>query len=299
MQSPNATPPALAVPAVAVAAVVALILSSCGAEEPAADEPTPSASPTAQTTLRVGVQVDSPGLASGVDPSSLSGLDVDLVTALTTELTGTAVEWVPITAVQAPSRLAEEEIDLALIHGPVNDARGATVVGPYVSTIPALLVSAADSDALPGDGEWEPVAELADLDATAVCVPEGTDQSLLTLEDAGETEILEQPSTAECALALTSGRVQAVLSDRVQLTGLAEDPRFAGQTQVLEWADLSEDTAPAVEYHVLVGAEQSTCTALFGILSDPDRMESLLSASDAVRDSESAADELSGAAAPC
>lgn len=295
MQSPKST-----IPAVAVAAVAALILSGCdGAEEPAADQPTPSASPTSQTTLRVGVQMDSPGLASGVDPSSLSGLDVDVVTALTTELTGTAVEWVPVTAAQAPSRLAEEEIDLALVHGPVERARGATVVGPYVSTVPALLVPAADSDALPGDDEWEPVAELADLDGTAVCVPEDTDQSLLDLEEAGDAEILQQPSPAECALALTSGRVQAVLSDRVQLVGLAEDPRFSGQTDLLVWEDLSEDTAPAVDYHVLVGAEESTCVALFGILSDPDRMASLLSASDVVRDSESAATELSGAESPC
>lgn len=286
----------------AVLTVAALALSACGAEEPDAEQPAPSAEPTAESTLRVGVQLDSPGLAAGVDATSPSGLDVDLVTALTTELPGTAVEWVPITAEQAGPRLADDEIDLALVHGPVGNAGsrdGVTAVGPYLQTVPALLVPAEGADSLPGDGSWEPVAEMEDLEEAAVCVPDGADRALLELDEASEPGGLEQPSAAECALALTSGRVQAVLSDRVQLAGLAEDPRFSGQVEVLEWDDLDESAPPAVTYQVLAGGQETVCQAIFGILSDPDRMESLLSNAATAETSESAAAELAAVTSPC
>lgn len=294
--------PRLGVSAVALLAGATLVLSGCGTEEPTDDQPTPTAEPTAQTTLRVGVQLDAPGLAAGVDPSSISGLDADLVSALATELPDTAVEWFPVTAEQVRHRLAREEIDLALVHGPVagtDSSSSVTVVGPYLSTVPALLVPAEDADALPGDGSWEPVAELADLDGATVCVPDGADRGLLELDDAGDAAVLEQPSAAECALALTSGRVQAVLSDRVQLTGLAGDARFADQVQLVEWEELSDATPPAIEYQALVRSDATVCQPLFELLADPDRMTALIAATDAVEASESAASQLAGRTSPC
>lgn len=282
--------------------LAALVMTGCSSEEPAAEQPTPSAEPTADATLRVGVQLDSPGLAAGVDPASPSGLNIDLVTVLTTELADTGVEWVPITAEHAAQRIADDEIDLALVHAPVDGVDshdGVTVVGPYLETVPALLVPTEDSDALPGDEAWKPVAEAEDLDGAEVCVPAGADRGLLELDDAGEPEVLEQPSAAECTLALTSGRVQAVLSDRVQLAGLAEDPRFSDQVELLEWDDLDEGTPPPVAYQVLVGPQETVCQGMFDLLSDPDRMESLLSNAPTAESSESAAADLAGSSSPC
>lgn len=276
-----------------LSAALAVVVTGCGDEavEPNA-APEGSASASEEAEFRVGVTVDTPGLVTGNDTSSLSGLEVDVVQYLFEQLDvdNTAVEWVPVTPEQPSAAVIDGAVDLALARGDVavgsaesaeseDPEDSAAVAGQYLHTTPAMLVHSEDADAVPGDGTQPPIDDLTDLGDAAVCLVEGSSTELLDLPEAAEPErTTTQPSATECGVGLLSGRFQAVVADQVQLAGMLTDPRFTDQTQLRTWDELAPEssTAPAIPYQVLVPPGSDHCTAVAEALSDTDAVDDVL-----------------------
>ena len=225
----------------------ALALTSCSSDDEDIVEHAPE--DTGQS-VSVGVSVASPGLVSGLNPTEVTGAEVDLVTAFLDRigtLDGEAeVDWIPTTPDTVAPDLAQLDVAIGQFRHShfVDDAAH---VGPYAIVRPGLLVHQELADDLTPPGE--PVApmlidELADLEDATVCVVAGSLGAAAALPAADSK--VESTVTA-CEVGLQSGQYDAISADDMQLAGLLLDPVHADRYALLAWEDFADDGAGDVE----------------------------------------------------
>lgn len=234
---------------VTVALTALLALTGCTGDDGTVVDET-SAAP--QEIMNIGVAMPSPGLVSGISPTEVSGVEVDLATAVTQRMQtlppGAEITWVPTGAQTVAEELAAGELDLAIgqfsEHDfPANVAR----VGPYLTAQTGVLVHQKPPE--------EDAASLEVLQPTIVdsveqlaeassCVVAGSIAATAEVDGA-----VVEPSVAECEVGMRSGRYEAVLADDVQLAGLLTDPVAAARYDLFLASELvaeaDDDEVPA------------------------------------------------------
>lgn len=222
----------------------ALLLTGCGGEEDTAvEEPTDP-----QALVTVGVAMAAPGLVAGVDPTHVTGAEVELARALIDRMDTTPpdaeLRWVPTTAATLDQEVTDEELDLALGQFTDPDASDDIAwVGPYANVEAGLLVHQA-----PSQDETEPVevlrpttmATLEDLAEASVCVVAG---SLPAMAELPVDATVEEPTVTECEIGMRSGRYDAIAADDLQLAGLLTEQAMAERYELLLWSDIADDEA--------------------------------------------------------
>ena len=99
-----------------------------------------------QQVLRIGVNLPSPGLISGISSDDVSGIEVDLAVAVAQELdlisTDPEIAWVPMRAEDLADGLASDDLDFAIGQlQPAEPNDNVAWVGPYVDVTAALCPS--------------------------------------------------------------------------------------------------------------------------------------------------------------
>lgn len=226
----------------------ALFLTGCsGEEDVAVEEPTDP-----QDLFNIGVAMASPGLMSGVDPSQVTGAEVDLARALTDRMDTTPpnaeLRWVPTTAATVGEDVAKGEFDMAL--GQFTDPEASddiAWVGPYATVEAGLLVHQAPSEEMAEPADvLSPTAitTLEDVAEASVCVVAG---SLPAETDLPVNSTVEEPTVTECEIGMRSGRYDAIAADDLQLAGLLTDQPMADRYELLLWSDIADDETSEVD----------------------------------------------------
>lgn len=212
----------------AALAALALTLTACGgSDEPAGDATGEETSSGGGESIRIGIKFDQPGLGFK-DGEDFTGFDVDMARAVAEKL-GYAedqIEFVESPSAQRENLLQTGQVDMIFATYSITDARKETVAfaGPYFVAGQDLLV-AADDDSISGP---------EDLEGKNLCSVTGsTSAQRIKDEYAAGTNLLEQPSYAECVTALTAGAVDAVTTDDIILAGLAAQPANEGKVKVV------------------------------------------------------------------
>lgn len=228
---------------VPIALSAALGVSGCsgGDDDVAVEEP---ADP--QEVVTIGGSMPSPGLISDVDPTQVSGAEVDVATNVTERMTTTPpdaqLHWVPTTADSVADDITSGELDLALGQFSGDEVSDEIAwVGPYATVEAAVLVH----QPLPEDTE-EPadvlvpdsLESLEDFADASVCVVTG---SIAAGTELPVDDSTVEPTVSECEIGMRSGRYDAVAADDLQLAGLLTEPAMAGRYELLLWSDLADD----------------------------------------------------------
>jgi glutamate transport system substrate-binding protein len=212
----------------AALAALALTLTACGgSDEPAGDATGDETSSGGGESIRIGIKFDQPGLGFK-DGDEYTGFDVDIARAVAEKLgySEDQIEFVEAPSAQRENLLQTGQVDMIFATYSITDARKETVAfaGPYFVAGQDLLV-AADDDEITGP---------EDLEGKNLCsVSNSTSAQRIKDEYAAGTNLLEQPSYAECVTALTSGAVDAVTTDDIILAGLASQPANEGKVKVV------------------------------------------------------------------
>jgi len=205
--------------------------------------------------------LSSPGLIADVDPTQLSGAEVEIATNVTERMTTTPpdaqLHWVPTTADSVADDIASGELDLALGQFSGEDVSDEIAwVGPYATVEAGVLVH----QPLPEEAE-EPaealvpdtLESLEDFADASVCVVAG---SIAAGVELPVEESTVEPTVSECEIGMRSGRYDAVAADDLQLAGLLTEPAMAGRYDFLLWSDLADDEEePDVDEGLLESAQ--------------------------------------------
>lgn len=221
---------------VALAAVLAL--TGCSGDDETILDETPA---EPQDVFNIGVAMSSPGLVSGVNPTEVSGAEVDLAAAVTERMQtlppGADLMWVPTGVDTVAEELAAGELDLAI--GQFNEALvsdDVARVGPYLTAEAGVLIhqEAQDQDAAPPEVLQPTIVDSFDeLADASVCVVASSLAATAEIEKA-----VTEPSVTECEVGMRSGRYDAILADDVQLAGLLTDPVSAARYELLSLSEL-------------------------------------------------------------
>lgn len=245
----------------AALAALALTLTACGgSDEPAGEATGDETSSGGGESIRIGIKFDQPGLGFK-DGDEFTGFDVDMARAVAEKLgySEDQIEFVESPSAQRENLLQTGQVDMIFATYSITDARKETVAfaGPYFVAGQDLLV-AADDDSISGP---------EDLEGKNLCSVTGsTSAQRIKDEYAAGTNLLEQPSYAECVTALTSGAVDAVTTDDIILAGLAAQPANEGKVKVVG-NPFSEEN-----YGVGLSQDNETCedinTAITELIED-------------------------------
>lgn len=221
-----------------IALMAVLALTGCTGDNDTVVDDTPA---EPQEVINIGVAMPSPGLVSGINPTEVSGVEVDLATAVTERMQtlppGADVTWVPTGADTVAEDLAAGELDLAIGQFSKNDfSADVARMGPYIIAQAGLLVHQE-----PQEQETAPlevlqptiVESFEQLADASSCVVAGSIAATAELDDA-----VVEPSVAECEIGMRSGRYDIVLADDVQLAGLLTDPVSAARYELLLVSDV-------------------------------------------------------------
>lgn len=251
-----------------------LLLSGCSNGN---DEPDDTGADT-QPVATIGVQLSAPGLISGTNPDNVSGVEVDLASALGQQLEIMSdtdeVTWQPTNASKATEPLQSGEMQLLIGQFSESDLTEEIAwIGPYVTVEPGLLVRTAptvDDEATDEFIATNTVTSLADLEEASVCVVSG---SLADSVDLPADQLTTQQTVSECETGMRSGRYDAVAADDVQLGGVLADSSQANDYDVLLWSDLIEDDAETPNEsvspeHYWIGTTPEQCDAAAAALTE-------------------------------
>ena len=199
-----------------------------------------------QQVLRIGVNLPSPGLISGISSDDVSGIEVDLAVAVAQELdlisTDAEIAWVPMRSDAIADGLASGDLDFGIGQlQPAEPNDDVAWVGPYVDVTAALLVRADSQEAIGDDTITladTVVTSLADLDESAVCIVEGSAAQGVKIP---ADEMITQRTVSECETGMRSGRYDAVAADDLQLAGVLVDKSRTESYQMLKWPELTDD----------------------------------------------------------
>ncbi|GAA4474555.1 hypothetical protein GCM10023190_08660 [Enteractinococcus fodinae] len=226
---------------IALSAVLAL--TGCSGDDETILDETPA---EPQEVFNIGVAMSSPGLVSGVNPTEVSGAEVDLAAAVTERMQtlppGADRTWVPTGVDTVAEELAAGELDLAI--GQFSEALvsdDVARVGPYLTVEAGVLIhqEAQEPDAAPLEVLQPTIVDSFDeLADASVCVVAGSLAATVEAEKA-----VTEPSVTECEVGMRSGRYDAILADDVQLAGLLTDPVYAARYELLSLAELGSEAA--------------------------------------------------------
>lgn len=227
---------------ISVAAILAtsLMLAGCS---PAVEEPTvePKVAPPAISdagVLRAGVDLDYPPFA-GTDKGREAGIDIDVASALATEL-GLTLETVQVAPSEAATALAEGRADIVLSVPATEDVlTGATFAGGYVSDGPVFYSAA----------EATETVTLDDVGGRAMGAQTGSAAYWLLTYEFGEDAVMSFSTLREAFEAARDGQIEIIGADGIIGAYIAQDYegiRYAGQI------------APAAQLGVAVAAENTT-----------------------------------------
>lgn len=253
---------------VATALSAALILTGCDNTE---DEPTDSAAEDQQLT-NIGVSLAAPGLISGIDPTNVSGVEVDLAVELSQQLevisAAEEVTWVPADSSQAAEQLETGVLDLVI--GQIAGAHlddDIAWVGPYLSVEAGLLVRSGTSPTGEDTQDsiaTETVSSLKDLEEATVCV---VADSVADGAQIPAGELTTQHTITECETGMRSGRYDAIAADDVQLAGLLGNSPVPDAYETVLWSDLAEGSDEDIPEQLLtvdeywIGTTPQQCDA--------------------------------------
>lgn len=208
-----------------VLAAALLLLAACTRAEAPADR---LAAARAAGVLRVGVLADAPpfGYRAG---GQLVGFDIDVANALAGELDIPQVELVPVTADSGRDQVASGAVDLVIAAMTQTRYRERRVDFsiPYFQDGQALLVA-----------QGSTIQTYQDLGGATVAAVKGSTGSYYVKQAAPDCRVEAVPTVVELAAAVTSGRAQAAVCDRILLLGLVRQSagalRLAGEPFTVE-----------------------------------------------------------------
>ena len=190
----------------ALAAVACTMsLAACGADE--------------SGKIRIGIKFDQPGLGFKKSGTYV-GFDVDVAKYVAKKLgySEDEIVWKEAPSKQREAMLQNGDVDMILATYSITDERKNAVsfAGPYFVAGQDLLVRK-DDHSINGP---------EDLNGKRLCSVTGSTSAATVKEKfASEVQLMEQPGYAECATALFSGIVDAVITDDIILAGLASASR--------------------------------------------------------------------------
>ena len=223
----------LMISAIATASILALGACAGGANEPAAETPTPEVSFEAGTTMAklhdagkitIGTKFDQPlfGL-KGLDGKPV-GFDVEIGKIIASELgiDEGNIKWVETVSANREPFIENGEVDLVIATYTINDKRKEVVsfAGPYYN---------AGQDILVLEGNPEKIKGPEDLKGKKVCSVAGSTSEKNILEYG--VDLITTDTYSNCLEPLRSGQVIAVTTDNVILAGLAD--QNPGEFEVL------------------------------------------------------------------
>jgi glutamate transport system substrate-binding protein len=172
---------------------------------------------TAGPNLRVGIQVDQPGLGMRTADGSLRGFDIDVARYVAAELD--AMSWVSFVEARPSEReamLERAEVDFVVATYSITPERRQRVdfAGPYFAAGQSLLVRRHNAD-IHGPRSL-------DHPDWRLCAVHGTpDAARIRTDFAGQVSLSEFPGYPQCVQALLNGEVDAVTTDDAILAGYA------------------------------------------------------------------------------
>lgn len=206
--------------ALIASAALALSLSACGSDEPAAPGGSTAASivdkASSEKKLTIGVKFDQPGLGLRGQDGKMTGFDVEVAKYIAKEL---GVEEAGITWKETPSAAREtalknKEVDFIVATYSITDKRKADVsfAGPYFVAQQDLLVKADNTD----------ITGPETLNGKLLCSVKGSTSATKVKDTMSkEVQLKEYGGYSDCVQALKSGAVDAVTTDDVILAGFA------------------------------------------------------------------------------
>lgn len=204
-------------PAVVVTAVI-VALAACGESSGPGGEP-------GDDSIRVGVDVDQPGLAVK-DGESYRGFDVEVARYVAHELgfSRDQIMFVAAPADQREGMVQGDQVKMVVASYPIpaKAPPSVTFAGPYFVAGQDLLVRA-DDPSITGPGS---------LNGKRLCSVKGSGSALLVREYSSAVRLQPHDSYGACVEALSSGSVDAVSTDNLLLAGYAAEPRFQGKLKV-------------------------------------------------------------------
>lgn len=214
------------VPAVLATLLIAwaVLAAGCAAEEPAEPVVTPKVSPPAIAeagVLTVGVDLETPPFA-GVDKDREAGIDVDVASAVATEL-GLDLRLVQVEPSQIATALADGTVDVVM-SVPLSEETvlGASLAGTYLTDGPAFFASSEETATF----------EISGFATRTVATQQGSEAFWLLEYQLGENVVRAFATLREAFEAMESGEVDVVAGDAIVGAYIArdfDDFRFAGQ----------------------------------------------------------------------
>jgi len=233
-----------------VVAMIVVALAAVGCTQPAEEEPalTPEIEPPAigeAGVLRAGIDLEYPPFG-GTDRGQQAGIDVDVASALASEL-GLELEIVDLEPSELATALADGDIDVAM-SVPFNEASmgSMSLAGSYYTNGPAFFVTTEDTASVETTGVADQTVSLPTLGGMRVGAQEAS-PAFWTLDyELGEGAVTSYPTLREALAALEAGELDVVAGDAFVAAYIARDMDavlFAGQL------------VPAIPYGVAVGTE--------------------------------------------
>lgn len=225
--------------AAAVLSALALTASACGSDDGSgSDSPGASDAPDlnliADGTLTVCSDVPYPPFEDfdKTSETGFKGFDIDIVNAIAEQLDlDVQIKDSSFDALQSGLALASKQCDLAASAMTITPEREEKIgfSEGYYDSEQSLLVPSGSS-----------IASIDDLDGVKVGVQKGTTGEAYAKENASGAEIVVFPSDGEMYSAIKAGQVDALLQDLPVNLDHQNDPKAAGEFQVVETYDTGE-----------------------------------------------------------
>lgn len=242
----------------AVLAASALVLSACGSDDSASEDPGTEDGEAAEggggssEGVTVGIKFDQPGLGLK-EGDTYSGMDVDVAKAVVAELgmSESDITWKESPSAQRETLLETGQVDMIFATYSITDERKAKVqfAGPYFVAGQSLLVGA-DSDITGTDS----------LDGKILCSVTGSTSAPKVEEQVPGVQLQEYGTYSECVSQLSNGTIDAVTTDDAILAGFAAQEQFAGKIMVVG------DTFSEERYGVGLPKESDQCEDINSIV---------------------------------
>lgn len=180
----------------------------------------------------LGTKFDQPGLGLRHPNKSFSGFDVAVSTYVVNKIADSlgvshpSITWRETPSAQRETLIANGEVDMIAATYSINAARSQRVnfAGPYLINYQGLLV-ASDSPS--------PITQLADLkQGKKLCSVTGSTPAQNVKAQLPGVQLQEYDTYSSCVEALRRGKVDALTTDEVILSGFAN--RFAGTMRVID-----------------------------------------------------------------
>ncbi|CAG7617334.1 serine/threonine-protein kinase [Actinacidiphila bryophytorum] len=181
-----------------------------------ASAPAATGATTAAKTITIGLTTGHPGLAARNPDGTYAGVEVDTAVYIARELGYRPgdIRWTEVTAGGREDLLENKKADFLIGSYLITQDRAKRVdfVGPYLTAHLDVLLRDDTTD----------IRSSGDLDGKKICTVAGSSTTItVSTTVATRADVTERPGLDACIAALTSGEVDAVAGDDVDLAGHA------------------------------------------------------------------------------